>query len=89
MAKSGTDPSPEPKEFSLSDGTDLDMDPNTLGDQFPRSFIPNGDGTLSVLSVGGNVVPIPVKSGAIYPSVVKRFRLTGTSGTITKVVGLE
>ena len=84
-----TKSSPEPKAFPPQDNIEvLVTDPATGNEVNPRAFIPNGDGTLIVKTLGGNIEPIPVKAGAIYAIIVKEYRVTGTSAEITSVTGL-
>ena len=52
----------------------------------PRGFIPAIDGVMSILDIDDTVSAIPVVAGNIYPIVVKRFRVSGTTGGMTGVM---
>ena len=70
------------KQFSLDDNTDISFDDLPPGaiNGIARGWIPDNDGTLSILNPAGKVVPVPCKQGGVYPWPAKRFRSTGTSG---------
>ena len=83
----GSLPADFAKAFTPTNGVTLDMKSTQAGDQFPRAFIVDIDGTLGIVTAGGDVAVIPVKVGAVYPIVCREFSSTGTSGP-TSVIGL-
>lgn len=51
-----------------------------------RGFIPDTDGTVSVITAFGTTLSVPVKAGGVYPISCSRIRATGTDSTT--VIGL-
>ena len=45
----------------------------------PRGFIPTSDGVVRTTNMGGTVVSIPVKGGAVYPIELNDVVSTGTT----------
>lgn len=72
---------------TLDDNTDVIIATLKGGNTFPRAFIADADGVLSIVNGNGQVVAITVIKGLIYPIVAKRYRSTGTTG-VSGVVAL-
>lgn len=72
------------KHITFSDSVDVLLQNN----MYPRYFIPDADGTVSVImgddTSNATPVPIVVKAGLVYSGSFKRFRTTG-SATVTGV----
>ena len=71
--------------FTVNDNVDVTMDALSKGSPFPRGFITDMDGTLSIVDGNDTVANITVIKGFVYPIVVKRFRTTGTTIGMTGV----
>jgi len=82
----GTEVPVQMKPIVLNDGVDFTFDKKAAGDMiFARGFIPDRDGTMSVIEGGGAILAIPVLKGVSVKGVVKRFRSTGTTVGMTGV----
>lgn len=79
-----TNPATTGKRITFADGTDVIL-PNN---KFPRGFIPEASGTVSVILAEdeANAAPqtIVVTQGLVYPISCRRFRSTGAV-TVTAV----
>ena len=67
----------------LDDNVDVTMPTLIGGSPFPRGFIMDMDGVVSILDLNDSVAIITVIKGLVYPICVKRFRTTGTTGGMT------
>ncbi len=81
-------PAIDAQEFTLSDVATVAM-VNVLPRRvtFPKAFIVDADGTLSIENLNGDDVKIPVLKGVIYPISAVKYRSTD-SVNVTLVIGL-
>lgn len=71
------------KPIVLDDSVDFIHDGELPGHtKFTRRFIPDADGTMSVVEGNGATVAIPCKQGIPVDGIIKRFRLTGTTASL-------
>lgn len=81
-----TTPPVDQKNVTPDDATDIQLDNVIKGHtKFPRSFIPNLDGTVHLQNMNGDTVITPVIKGAEYVGMFRRFltaSVTVTSLTV-------
>ncbi len=76
-------PAPNAVPIVLDDSTDFTMETYKGGNLFSRGFITDLDGTLSIVNQNSTIANITVIKGMLYPIIVKRFRVTGTTASMT------
>lgn len=76
-------PVPNTVPIVLDNSVDVSMETYAGGSLFPRGFIVDFDGVLSIVNLNNTVSNITVIKGLMYPIAVKRFRVTGTTVGMT------
>lgn len=77
-------PATDGKRISFNDSTEVKLS----NGKFPRGFVPEADGTVSVVMAEDHAAAAPttivVKQGLVYPFSCRIFKSTG-SATVTHV----